>query len=94
MISEFRDEGDKNRHEAFQQWRRANNAGFFINCKSEKSAMLHSALCPHSGNTDWEKGDWGSLTANRKLCSENREELVAWAREHGMALAVCSDCKP
>jgi len=75
-LLEFRDDAEKEAHDSFKRWRRANNDGFFVNCKSGKSVTLHHALCPHSGDTDWEKGKWGSLTRNRKICSDTREELV------------------
>jgi hypothetical protein len=94
VIVEFRDGAEKDEHARFQGWRRANNDGFFLNCKSRKDVMLHKTLCPHSGDTDWEKGEAGSLTSNRKICSEIREELVSWARRSGVRLSLCNDCKP
>lgn len=95
MLIEFHDKVDKGAHDKLQEWRRENNYGFFINCKSKNSMMLHGALCPHPGDTEWEEGEWGSLTRSKKVCSTNREELVSWANKNSVAkLKVCRDCKP
>lgn len=90
----FEDNSDKNAHHHFQQWRNANQDGFFLNQKSGNSAMLHVTLCTHSGDTACAKGKWGSLTKNRKVCSGEKEELLRFARKDGILIEHCSDCKP
>jgi len=55
----------------------------------EGADMLHRAHCGH-----FEHGDKSaSLTRTMKACSQNREELEAWAREHvGGRLKKCRSC--
>ncbi len=86
--------------EQFQEWRRNNPSGFFVNCKSANDLMLHRANCWHHGDTQTGPEEWGSLTAKLKVCSTNRRELEEWAEKwaltHGKAplnLKLCSDCK-
>jgi hypothetical protein len=95
MMSDFFDDDREEAHKAFQLWWQDNPAGFFINCKAARDWMLHRVNCLHPGSTDWQAGEWGSLTKRRKVCSTNRQELVKWARQHGTSsLKTCSDCKP
>lgn len=92
MVQEFI--GDK-AHDEFQAWRQDNPTGFFVNCKTQGSWMLHRVTCPHPGGTDWRTGEWGNLTKRRKICSTDRQELLELARQKGIsALTRCSDCKP
>jgi hypothetical protein len=94
MTIEFHDKNGPDEHERFQQWRRENHSGFFINCKSPNNMMIHTVSCSHSGDTEWGRdGEWGSLTKNRKICSTNPEELRVWAgKNSGAALKKCRDC--
>ena len=95
MIVEFYDKTNGDDHEKFQQWRRENDNGFFINIKSSNNIMLHRVHCPHPGGTEWEKGEWGSLTKNRKICSTDKNELLNHAKKkYTTDLKVCRDCKP
>jgi len=94
MLAEFHNGRDKEAHRQFQRWREANDGGFFISVRSSKSTMLHQALCPHLGKTDWQQGRYGSLTKKMKVCSRSREELLTWGREKGLTIKVCSTCKP
>ncbi len=57
--------------------------------------MLHRVSCSHPGNTEWEAGEWGSLTRTRKVCSTDRRELAQWVQRQGQrVLSECNDCKP
>ncbi len=95
MIVEFYDKINGDDHEKFQRWRRENDEGFFINIKSSNNLMLHRVHCLHPGSTDWKKGEWGSLTKNRKICSTDKKDLSNWAKQNYKAsLKVCRDCKP
>jgi hypothetical protein len=94
MLAEFYNGNDKGAHHKFQQWRHANDNGFFISARSSNNVMLHQVLCPHSGNTRWEEGRHGSLTKKKKVCSNSREELLNWARKEGVKLKFCQTCKP
>jgi hypothetical protein len=55
----------------------------------EGAAMLHRARCGH-----FEHGDKSaSLTRTMKVCSENRSELEAWARQNlTVGLKRCRSC--
>jgi hypothetical protein len=99
MIVEFQDKNGESAHSDFQNWRRGNENGFFINVKSKNDVMLHRVSCSHPGNTEWqpeENEKWGSLTKNRKVCSDDVQELQDWAREKYSAakLKMCNSCKP
>lgn len=99
MITEFHDETGKSAHSEFQNWRRGNDRDFFVNVKSKSNLMLHRAACTHPGDTEWERAEnegWGSLTTNRKVCSNDVQELQDWAKEKysPAALKVCGTCKP
>jgi hypothetical protein len=55
----------------------------------EGAAMLHRAHCGHLEHAD----KCASLTRTMKVCSQKREELEAWAREHvGGKLERCRSC--
>ena len=62
-ISEFSNELQPDAHNLFQTWRAANPDGFFLNCKTRQSTVLHSSECFHPGGTTWqrseEEGDLG-----------------------------------
>ena len=94
MTVTFEDTAGEDAHDHFQRWRSTNQDGFFLNRKSGRLAMLHATLCSHSGDTAWAKGEWGSLTKNRKICSDEKEELLNWARQAGIPIEHCADCKP
>jgi hypothetical protein len=50
-----------------------------------KLALLHRADCEHLGD---------GRTGNRKGCSENPAELVAWAKAQGKEIAApCNACR-
>ena len=85
-----------NAHDRFQQWRRENEDGYFLNIRGMNSVMLHRTHCPHIGGTNWEKDQgFGSLTKNKKLCSPDKDELVQWANENAHSkLKECSNCAP
>jgi len=91
----FSDDESQDAHEEFQRWRRENEAGFFINCRTKNDLMLHRVLCPHHGDTTWARSDGASLTKRPKVCSINRQELVNWARAQSKKLLkICNDCAP
>src|SRR4051794_8222510 len=93
----FVDKPNELAHSDFQSWRRANQDGYFLNCKSSSQAMLHGSLCGHHGNTEWQCPDDGSfsLTKNIKLCAASIAELEHWAQANGITvLKRCSDCAP
>lgn len=97
MIEEFVDAGEHKVHEAFQHWRREHMDGYFLNVKSPSVLMLHRADCLHHGDPDWSTDNpagWGSLTRTRKVCSDDRDELVAWATGNAGTATVkrCKDC--
>jgi hypothetical protein len=95
MIEEFHDKINGDDHENFQRWRRTNETGFFINIKSSNDVMLHRVICRHPRSTDWEKGEWGTLTKNRKVCSTDKNTLLNWVKKYCSAsLKLCRDCKP
>jgi hypothetical protein len=93
MIS-FQDETDAEAHSKFQTFRREHPTGFVLNLKSASNGMLHFSLCDHMGDTEWLKEDGASLTSKNKVCSETKDELVAYAQQHGINIHECQHCKP
>ena len=82
-------------HEQFQQWRRSNPGGFFINCKTRTTWMLHRVDCEHLVNTTWKQDGVGSLTKQKKICSTVSFELLMFANQQpGVRFTKCADCKP
>jgi hypothetical protein len=99
MIVEFQDANGESAHSDFQKWRRGNEGGFFINVKAKNDLMLHRVSCSHPGGTEWEREEhekWGSLTQNRKVCSNDVQKLQNWAKEKDSSaqLKTCGTCKP
>ena len=91
-ISEFRNELQPEAHNLFQAWRTANPDGFFLNCKTRRSALLHSSECQHSGDTTWERSEDGDLGETPKVCSTDYQLLERWAAQHGFTVRDCRDC--
>jgi len=94
MIQEFSDVTQKDAHRQFQRWRRAHPTGYFINRKSGTTYLLHTALCPHPGGTEWGVDTGASLTRKRKICSNSIAELYTWASSCGLSLRPCQNCAP
>jgi hypothetical protein len=96
-IVQFKDTQHTFYHEDFQKWRRQNDNGFFVNVKSGTNILLHRTICPHLGDSEWERETgWGSLTRSRKICSADLAELqLRIAEEYSTSkLKMCADCKP
>jgi len=85
---------DGKAHDDFQTWRRGHRNGYFVNCKSSKLWMLHRVECDHHGDTEFGAAEGGILTKRRKLCSEDKAELIERARQENAKLLFCNDCEP
>ena len=80
-------------HQQFQAWRRSNPDGYFLNCKTRKTAVLHKTPCWHPGNTTWEpSAEEGNLGEIPKVCSSTRSVLEAWAAENSITVRTCGHC--
>lgn len=70
----------------FKRWYEVDKKSFYLNIKGKK-AMLHTTVCSHLGDAE------GVNSArNPKVCSNNSEDLEAWAKENGKAFEICADC--
>lgn len=90
----FHDTDEGSHHEAFLQWVNRNPRGYVVNCVGSRFT-LHTSDCscllPAPPNAD----DFKSLTANRKLCSNDREDLEQCAlRQSGCQVKRCQFCDP
>lgn len=85
----FFDAYDTDAHGKFLKWRERNRRGYVISRRARNDAMLHRAYCGH-----FEHGDKSaSLTRTMKVCSSDRQELEAWARENmDKKLKKCRSC--
>lgn len=95
MIADFLDRPGQGVHEAFQQWRREHPGCFFLSFKAKSRANLHvDGGCHHPGDAHWpfvEGG--GSLTAKRKVCALEVDELGRWAAQHKVEWRWCAHCE-
>jgi hypothetical protein len=96
MLSIFHDQLDPEAHARFQEWRRANQDGFFLNRKTLRSGLLHRVDCWHPAGPDsgLDAGGTGSLTRVLKVCSLRADRIRRWALENGVAVRSCSHCAP
>jgi hypothetical protein len=93
MTTVLHDKLQPDAHNLFQQWRRNNPAGYFINYKGQNNTMLHHVSCSHIGDTEYDGAEWGSLTKRMKICSTDKRELQQWAESAGVTdLKECKDC--
>lgn len=84
----FHDAEDSGAHEEFVKWIGENADGFYIHGRSADNMRLHRSTCYHAS-----PDEQGSLTKHRKVCSPDRTELEAWARnQSNKPLRVCRDC--
>lgn len=100
MIAEFHDRDGRRFHDEFQSWRREHlEQGCFLTFKTKRRAVLHAPHCWHSGGVNWDgenpyrddaKKD--SLTGKRKVCADDKGELLAWADSNEIQVAFCSHC--
>lgn len=84
---------DRGAGEAFESWRLQNPSGFYINQKEPASGMLHTGKCSHveRGGTSPEK--WNEAR-HVKHCNTDRDDLLTWARQKGVRVDRCNDCRP
>jgi hypothetical protein len=99
MTTEFFDQLQTDAHSLFQEWRLENPDGFFLTPKGKANYLLHHVGCAHIGNPFWNRedaiqsrGSAHSLTASRKVCSSDPDELLLWLADEGFALGICRHC--
>jgi len=93
-VVEFKDRPGHVAHQEFQEWRETYPDGYYLAFRGAKTAILHVAQgCHHPGNTSWTYEQTGeSLTKKRKVCADNKAELLALARKEGVAVSLCAHC--
>jgi len=92
---------DATTHNRFQAWRRKHPDGFHLTEKAYGKFTAHYTQhirenrngrgCNHQGGSGNKFVD-GSYTKKRKVCSDQLEELVAWAAGNGFTTRNCSHC--
>lgn len=87
MVQEFKGPNGSAGERGFIAWRRAHPGGFVVNCGS-RGWMLHKQTCPNL----WPDDGFVCMTNNRKVCSEDRQELEQWAARQGRELLDCQNC--
>ncbi|HEY1013130.1 MAG TPA: hypothetical protein VGE07_10535 [Herpetosiphonaceae bacterium] len=73
----------------FEQWRKKNQEGFYLNKRKIGEVMLHHVDCKHLGNSEG-----ANTTISYKIAAATREALLGEVRRLKLSLRVCSDCKP
>jgi hypothetical protein len=93
MIKVLKDESGFVYHDDFQKWRRANKQSAVLHFKKSRSTLIHGTQCRHFGTMRWTvKESHRSLTRKAKVVGTSESELIAWARDEGIAVKACSDC--
>ena len=86
----FFDSWDADAHDKFVKWKDRNQRGYVINRRSPSDAMIHRASCFH---LVFDSDEPVRLTRTMKVCSLDKRELEAWARENTKAgLRRCRSC--
>jgi len=75
---------------AFERWMIQHPEGYYINLLSARRGRLHRAHCGHI----FPPTPGLDLVAHPKWVSDDRRQLEAAARAHGITLVVCRDCAP
>src|SRR5438046_1631625 len=103
MVSVFHG-ADEQSHEAFQSWRRAHVDGFHMTEGSQGVFTIHWTQdrhengagrgCHHQGvsSNRYREDKGGCYTADRKICSDSLDELLAWAAERKYGCKNCGHC--
>ena len=80
----------------FKDWLAQHPHGFYLNEGSrgniERGAggmIVHKVGCHHLGT-----GEGVISTTYAKAASDDRDELVTWAKNEGLTVVACSSCKP
>lgn len=79
--------------EGYRAWLWSNLNGFIVNAQRGSNPgepILHKATCDTITPTP--DKEW--TREYIKVCSTDRYELDAWAREQGRRLTVCTACNP
>ena len=72
----------------FQQWIERHPDGYFVNLIAKNRGRLHRADCPHNVfNVPVD------LVTRAKWADEDRRALERRAREEGVTLVNCPDCR-
>ena len=87
MIQEFQGDKESAAEEEFFRWLAGHPKGFVVNCASS-GWKLHRAKCPNL----WPDDPGVCMTHNRKVCSEERQELEWWAASEGRSVSRCANC--
>lgn len=74
--------------------------GYFLSIQKSNQAGLHSWDCRQrsAGGSNWDEFFGShptqppSMTRTRKVCSDDRTELLAWAGSHGIRVVPCEHC--
>jgi len=85
---EFWSRLDPDASDKFEKWMDGHQTGYYLSFRGPGEAMLHRGYCGHMKG--WSRPV--DLAKNRKLCSDSRSELEAWATEHHLRWKRCSDC--
>jgi hypothetical protein len=85
----------ENDDEGYLKWVDANPTGFVINAErrqyGEAPYMLHRANCTFI--TTRERTNY-TTTTYKKICSLDKQELIAWWRKYSSRYQECKFCKP
>ncbi len=73
----------------FKDWLAQHPHSFYLNQRGQSEVMLHKVGCFHLGT-----GEGYNSTANFKAGSDNRAELIEWAKAQDLKVVPCSSCKP
>lgn len=80
----------------FKDWLTQHPHGFYLNegsmgtiLRGEGRMILHRVGCHHLG-----MGEGVVSTTYAKVATDDREELLEWAKGTGLTVVACRSCKP
>ena len=89
---EFHDTADRIDHDAFMAWKAHHPDGYDLAVKTTDRANLHQTQCHHVGTLPHHTYG-GSATKDRKVCSDDVDDLFAWADANRMVVKACGTCR-
>ena len=72
----------------FKDWHAQHPHGFYLNQRGQGEVMLHKVGCLHHGS-----GKGFNSTTRFKVGSNDREELLEWAKANNLKVVPCGHCK-
>lgn len=83
----------RNDDAGYRSWIERHADGYIVNLNTlgKNRSMIHTSRCGHLYEPETTRTH---TIAYGKACSQDWQELIAWAKANGHTLAECSSCEP